>query len=276
MSVVITLTNQKGGVGKTTTSSALIAGLSLHGYKVLGIDLDPQGNLGFCLGVDVEDATTIYEVFKGQASIEQAVLKTEFGDIIPSNILLSGAELEFNSAGREFLLKKQLEPMCKKYDFIVIDTPPALNILTVNAYVASDYLIVPMIPEILSLLGVSQLRETVETVKRFYNTALKVMGILLTKYNGRTNLAREVEELAIEIAKQLDTKVFSAKIRNSVAVAEAPAHGESILTYAPRSNPTIDYVNFVEEALVISKEHIHKQKQIEKLQQEALDRVRNR
>ncbi|MEA5083835.1 MAG: ParA family protein [Lachnospiraceae bacterium] len=260
MSIIITLTNQKGGVGKTTTSSALVTGLSLNGYKVLGVDLDPQGNLGFCLGVDVENTTTIYEVFKGQASIEDAICKTEFGDIIPSNILLSGAELEFNRSGREYLLKEYLEPLKQKYDFIVIDTPPALNILTVNAYVASDFLIVPMIPEILSLLGVTQLRETVETVKRFYNEKLVVMGLLLTKFNGRTNLAKEVSEMADQIAEQLDTKVFNSRIRAGVAVAEAPAHGESILLYAPRSKPTIDYVNFVEEVLRRIKHHIKEMK----------------
>lgn len=256
MSIIITLTNQKGGVGKTTTSSSLITGLSLNGYKVLGVDLDPQGNLGFCLGVDVENTTTIYEVFKGQATIEETINKTEFGDIIPSNILLSGAELEFNRAGREFLLKEYLEPLKQKYDFIVIDTPPALNILTVNAYVASDFLIVPMIPEILSLLGVTQLRETVETVKRFYNEKLEVMGLLLTKFNGRTNLAKEVCEMAEQIAEQLDTKVFESKIRTGVVVAEAPAHGESVLLYAPKSKPTLDYVNFVEEVLRRIKHHI--------------------
>ena len=249
MSLIITFTNQKGGVGKTTSTSALITGLSLQNYKVLGIDLDPQGNLGFSLGLDVENTTTIYEVIRGESNIKDAICKTEFGDIIPSNILLSGAELEFNRSGREFLLKEVIEPLKDEYDFIIIDTPPALNILTVNAYVCSDFLIVPMVPEILSLLGVSQLKETVQTVKKFYNTNLKVLGLLLTRYNKRTNLAKEVSELADEIAKQLETKVFKSKIRSSVAVAEAPAHGECVLIYAPKSNPTIDYINFIEEVL---------------------------
>lgn len=250
MSLVITFTNQKGGVGKTTSTAALITGLSLQNYKVLGIDLDPQGNLGFSLGLDVENATTIYEVLRGEANIHNAIHKTEFGDIIPSNILLSGAELEFNRSGREFLLKEIIQPLKNHYDFIIIDTPPALNILTVNAYVSSDFLIVPMVPEILSLLGVSQLKETVQTVKKFYNNNLKVLGLLLTKYNKRTNLAKEVAELSAEIAKQLDTTVFEAKIRSGVAVAEAPAHGECVLIYAPRSNPTADYIDFIEEVLI--------------------------
>ncbi|WMI80961.1 ParA family protein [Anaerotignum sp. MB30-C6] len=250
MSVIITLTNQKGGVGKTTTTATLITGLSLQEYKVLGIDLDPQGNLGFSLGLDIESTHTIYDVFRGTANIEDVIQKTEFGDIIPSNILLSGAELEFNRSGREYLLKEALESVANLYDFIIIDTPPALNILTVNAYVCSDHLIVPMVPEILSLLGVSQLKETAQTVKKFYNPKLTVLGLLLTKYNNRTNLAKEVAEMAGEIAKQLDTTVFSAKIRSSVSVAESPAHGSCVLLHAPRSKPTLDYINFIEEVLL--------------------------
>ncbi len=250
MSVIITLTNQKGGVGKTTTTATLITGLSLQEYKVLGIDLDPQGNLGFSLGLDIENAATIYDVFRGTANLEDVIQKTESGDIIPSNILLSGAELEFNRSGREYILKEALQSVTDKYDFIIIDTPPALNILTVNAYVCSDHLIVPMIPEILSLLGVAQLKETAQTVKKFYNAKLNVLGLLLTKYNKRTNLAIEVGEMANEIAEQLDTSVFDSKIRASVAVAEAPAHGSCVLLYAPRSKPTLDYVNFIEEVLI--------------------------
>lgn len=250
MCLIITLTNQKGGVGKTTSTSSLITGLGLQNYKVLGIDLDPQGNLGFSLGLDVENSTTVYEVLKGSVNIQDAIYKTEFSDIIPSNILLSSSELEFNRSGREFLLKEQIDLIKDNYDFIIIDTPPALNILTVNAYVCSNFLIIPMVPDILSLLGVSQLQETVQTVKKFYNANLQVMGLLLTKYNKRTNLAKEVEELANEIANQLDTTVFESKIRNSVAVAEAPAHGESVILYAPSSKPTLDYINFIEEVLI--------------------------
>jgi chromosome partitioning protein len=250
VSLVITFTNQKGGVGKTTSTCALLTGLSLQNYRVLGIDMDPQGNLGFSMGLDVENVVTIYDVLKGKAAIKDAIHKTEFGDIIPSNILLSGAELEFNRSGREFLLKENIDVIKNDYDFIIIDTPPSLNILTVNAYVCSNFLIIPMVPEILSLLGVSQLKETVQTVKKFYNTNLDVMGILLTKYNRRTKLTKEVEELSNEIAKQLDTTVFPSKIRSSVVVAESPAHGESVLLHAPSSKPTADYINFIEDVLV--------------------------
>lgn len=251
MAKIISLTNQKGGVGKTTTTSALASGLAEKGNKVLIIDLDPQGNLGFSYGVNIEDSLTIYEVLKGSIEIEEAIHTTKDFDVIPSNILLSTAEIEFNQVGREFLLQNALSKVAHKYDYIVIDTPPALNTITVNAYVVSDYLIIPMIPDILSLVGVSQIKETFETVKQFYNPKLEILGILLNRFDKRTILSREVLEMAEEIAGQLDTKVFDAKVRASVVVAEAPAHGMSLFEYAPKSNPALDYQDFISEVLDI-------------------------
>lgn len=255
MAIVLSLTNQKGGVGKTTTSSSLIAALSNRGYRVLGVDLDPQGNLGFYFGVDIEEARTIYDAMKGTYDLDGVITKTEKADIVPANILLSGAELEFNRSGREFLLKDLLDRVKGRYDFVIIDTPPSLNVLTVNAYVASDYLIIPMVPEILSLLGVSQLKETVDAVKRFYNPSLNVLGILLTKYNKRMILNREVEDMAEQIAGQLNSRVFRSKIRSAVSVAESPAHGMSIVDYAPDANPARDYRQLVIELLELLKEN---------------------
>ena len=249
MSAVIAITNQKGGVGKTTTSCALLAGLRQMGNRVLGVDLDPQGSLGFCLGLDIDNCATVYDVMKGSKSIKEVILPSECGDILPSNILLSGAELEFNRPGREFLLKGALEEVRDDYDYIIVDTPPALNVLTVNAYVVADGLVIPMAPEILSLLGVSQIRETIDTVRRCYNSRLKVLGILLNKYNQRFTLNREVLDMAGQIAAQLDTKVFEAKVRTSVSVAEAPAHGESVLTYAPSSKPAEDFRALIGEII---------------------------
>lgn len=251
MAIIITLTNQKGGVGKTTSSSSLISALANKGYRVLGIDLDPQGNLGFYFGIDIENSKTIYDAMKGTATIQEVIQPTEKADIVPSNILLSGAELEFNRSGREFMVKDLIARVQDNYDYIIIDTPPSLNVLTVNAYVASDYLIIPMVPEILSLLGVSQIKETVDAVKRFYNPNLEVLGILLTKFNKRTILAREVEDMAEQIAKQLDSRVFKSKIRAAVTVAESPAHGMSIVDYAPDSNPARDYRQLIIEIMAI-------------------------
>ena len=249
MKKIIAVTNQKGGVGKTTTALSLLGALRLRGYRVLGVDLDPQGSLGFSAGMDIENIVTVYNVLKGKHSVTEAITKTEIGDILPSNILLSTAELEFNVPGREFLLKNQLDQIRDRYDFIVIDTPPALNVLTVNAYVAAEGLIIPMAPESLSLLGISQIRETVDTVRKYYNPGLEVLGILLNRYSLRLILNREVEDMAKSIAKSLNTKVFHTKIRSGVAVAESPAHGESVITYAPKSKPALDFQALVNELL---------------------------
>lgn len=249
MAEIIAVTNQKGGVGKTTTAAALIATLAEKGKRVLGVDLDPQGNLGFSLGIDIDNVHTLYEVFKKQIPVEQALCTTEYGDMLASNILLSGVELECNKPGREYLLKTKLSALAEDYDYIIIDTPPALNLLTVNAYVSADKLVIPMAPEILSLLGVTQIKETIETVRQYYNPRLKVIGILLNKFNARLNLNKDVLDLSRQIAEQLDTKVFETKIRQGVLVAESPAHGKSVVTYAPRSKPAMDFVALVEEIL---------------------------
>ena len=249
MEKIIAITNQKGGVGKTTTALSLISALHLRSYRVLGVDLDPQGSLGFSTGVDIENSETVYEVLKGKQPIETVITQTDIGDMLPSNILLSTAEVEFNMPGREFLLRNELEKVSERYDYIIIDTPPALNVLTINAYVAAQGLIIPMAPEILSLLGISQIRDTIDTVRRYYNPDLKVLGILLNRFSRRFVLNREVDDMARQIAKTLDSKVFQTKIRSSVTVAESPAHGESILTYAPDSKPAQDFQALVKELL---------------------------
>lgn len=250
MATIITITNQKGGVGKTTSAAALMSALLGRGLRVLGVDLDPQGSLSFSLGLDIDNCATVYDVLKGKVPIDSAIVPTDEGaHLLPANILLSAADLEFSRPEREFLLRDQLSQVEDRYDYIIIDTPPALNILTVNAYVASDALIIPMAPEILSLLGISQIKETIETVQRCYNSRLRVLGILLNKFNHRLNLNREVREMAEQVAHQLDTRVFQTTVRPGVAVAEAPAHGESILSYAPRSKPAQDFQNLADEII---------------------------
>lgn len=245
MTQIITVTNQKGGVGKTTTAAALVCGLHQRGAKVLGLDLDPQGNLGFNLGLDIGTGNTIYDVIKGSCTIEEAIVPSEYGDVLPSDIMLSAAEVEFNMPRREFLLDEQLSIIRSRYDFIVIDTPPALNILTINAYVASTGLIVPMEAEVLSLVGVSQIQDTIDTVRKSFNPNLKVLGVLLNKYNRQLTLSREILDLAEEVARQLDSHVFTTKIRRSVNVAMAPAHGQSVLTYRPDCTSAKDFRKIV-------------------------------
>ncbi len=250
MAVKIVLTNQKGGVGKTTTTAALVAGLSAKGNRVLTVDLDPQGNLGFSLGVNIEVGYSIYEVLTEVVHISEAIKSTEkYGDLLNSNILLSQSEIMFQGENRQLILKNMLSEVEDKYDYIIIDTPPSLNILTINGYTAADYLIIPMAAEILSLVGLVQLKETVESVQSSLNPNLKVLGILLTRFNTRTNLSQDVLEMSQAVASQIGTTVFKAKIRNGVAVAEAPAHGISLIDYAPRSNPAKDYKEFVEEVI---------------------------
>lgn len=246
MTQIITVTNQKGGVGKTTTASSLVCGLHQRGAKVLGIDLDSQGNLGFNLGLDISSGNTVYDVFKGSCSIEEAIQSTEYGDVLPSDIMLSAAEVEFTASRREFMLSNLLAGIRDRYDFIIIDTPPALNILTVNAYVAATGLIVPMEAEVLSLVGITQLQETISTVRASFNPNLKVLGILINKYNGRLALSRDILEMAQVVADQLDSRVFAAKIHRGVGVAMAPAHGQTVLTYQPDSRPAQDFRSVID------------------------------
>ena len=249
MGKVIAVTNQKGGVGKTTTCCSVCGELKRLGYKVLAIDLDPQGNLSFSLGVEAEDNFTIYDVMKGNCDITDAIIIGDVCDVVPSNILLSGLELEMTGVGREYVLREQLSGISKRYDYIILDTPPALSVLTINAYTASDELVIPMLCEILSLQGIAQLKQTIFAVKRYYNKSLCVRGILLNKYNPRYTLTKDVEDIAQVIAEQLETTIFKTKISASVAIAEAPAHGESIITYSPKSKSAKEFREFVNELI---------------------------
>lgn len=247
MAKVISISNQKGGVGKTTTTGAVAAGYKQKGYKVLCVDLDPQANLSFSAGAETEDCPTIYEILKGEAKASFSIQKLPSFDVISSNILLSGIELEFTQTGREYLLKENLAQVKDKYDYIFIDTPPALSILTVNAFTASDYIIIPMIADIFSLQGIAQLSETIDRVRKYCNPNLKVEGIVLTKYNKRTVLSREIKGTAELIAKELKTIIFNTTIRSSVAIMEAQTNQQDIFNYAPKNTATQDYKELVEE-----------------------------
>nr|WP_312577335.1 AAA family ATPase [Sedimentibacter sp.] len=249
MGKVISISNQKGGVGKTTTTGAIAAGFKIKGYKVLCVDLDSQSNLSFSTGAETEDCPTIYEVLKNEVKTSFSIQRTESFDIITSNILLSGIELEFTQTGREFLLKEALSSVKDKYDYIFIDTPPALSILTVNAFTASDYIIIPMLSDIFSLQGIAQLSETIKRVKTYCNPDLKIEGILLTKYNKRTILSKEIRGTAELIAKELGTSLYKTTIRSSVAVMEAQTSQQNIHKYAPKNGATEDYVDLVNELI---------------------------
>jgi chromosome partitioning protein len=242
MSTVIVVTNQKGGVGKTTTCATLAGIFRAQDKTVLAIDMDPQGNLSFSLGAE-DVGFTIHDALNGKCSIEDAIKTTPICDIITSNIILSGSELEMTTVRREFVLKDMLRSVKNKYDYIIIDTPPALSVLTINAYTAADELIIPMTPEILSLQGLAQLRETIIAVRKYYNKRLQIRGILLTKCpGGKQLLATEVEEMVRLVASQFSTTVLPIKITNSVAAAEAPAHQETLNIYSPSCRAARDYL----------------------------------
>lgn len=249
MAKVICVTNQKGGVGKTTTSLALAAGLMKKGFRVLAVDLDPQANLSFSVGSDAEDGPTVYDLLKGEVRPRFAVQRSTCVDLIASTILLSSVELEFTQEGREFLLKTAIEPLFARYDYIVIDTPPALSILTVNAFAASDYVVIPMLADIFSLQGIAQLSDTIARLKRHCNPDIAIGGILLTRYDGRTVLGKRIRETAEMVAGQIGTRVYRTKIRNSIAIPESQTNQTNMFDYAPKAAGVKDYMAFVNELL---------------------------
>jgi chromosome partitioning protein len=253
MSQITTITNQKGGVGKTTTSHALATGLKIKGRTVLVIDIDPQANITYTMSAD-EDQTGTYEVLQGIArdikiNIRDVIQKTTQGDIISSSLNLSGADMEFNVQGREYLLKESLLPLSNTYDHIIIDTPPTLGILTINALTASNDVIIPMGAEALSMKGLGQLYRTIQRTRKHSNPSLKISGLLLTRYNARTVLAQELKKSIIEHAQAMGSKVFNTVIREGIAIKEAQTNRTNIFDYAPNSNPAIDYTAFIDEYL---------------------------
>lgn len=249
MGKIVCFSNQKGGVAKTTTTCAMAYQLQKLGFKVLVVDMDPQGNLSFSVGANTEMSATIYDVLKGEIKTSFAIQHTPLLDVIPSNILLSGIELEFTGHGREFLLKNAFEPIKNMYDFILIDTPPALSILTVNAFTASDYIIIPMLSDIFSLQGITQLYDTIERVKSYCNPNLKISGILLTKFNSRTRLAKEVRGTAEMISEKFGIYLFKTSIRNSIAISESQITQRDMIESYPKNKAVNDYIAFVDEFL---------------------------
>ena len=247
MTKIITITNQKGGVGKTTTTSSLSVVLKRRGYKVLVIDMDPQGNLSFCLGADNVINATIYDVLRGEIRPQFAIQHTATVDVIPSNILLSGIELEFTSAGREYLLKNVINSIKGFYDYILIDTPPALSILTVNALAASTHVIIPMVCDIFSVQGITQLVESIAKVKELVNEDLQIGGVLVNKFNKRILLNKEVKGAAELVFQDLDIPMFKTTIRNSIGVTEAQASQQDITSYDPKNGIVRDYISLITE-----------------------------
>lgn len=248
MSKVYAIVNQKGGVGKSTTAEALAAGLTLKGYRTLSIDLDAQANMSYTAGAKTDGATSL-GVLTGEVDIAAAIQHTESGDIIAASKALAGADAFISDTGKEYRLREALEGLRGAYDYIVIDTPPALGILTVNALTACDSVIIPAQADIYSLQGIEQLAETLKPVKKYCNRALTVDGILLTRYSPRSVLSREVAELAGQLAGKLGTRLFKTTIREAVAVKEAQISQQSLYSYAPKAKVTEDYSRFIAELI---------------------------
>ena len=248
MARIISIINQKGGVGKSTTAEALLAGLTLKGYKTLAVDLDAQGNLTYATGANSQGATSL-GVLTREVDAGDAIQHTPSGDIIPSNKALAGADAFITDTGKEYRLREALESVASEYDYIIIDTPPALSILTINALTASNSVIIPAQADIYSLQGIEQLAETIQPVKRYCNPTLSIEGILLTRYSKRSILGQEVAGLARQIAQRLNTKVFDTTIREAIAIKEAQISQQSLFSYAPKAPVTEDYRAFIEEVI---------------------------
>ncbi|MSQ41731.1 MAG: ParA family protein [Dehalococcoidia bacterium] len=248
MSVVFAVANQKGGVGKTTTAVSLGAAFAARGLRVLLVDADPQSNATAALGQRPGERGGIYESLVDERPLRDCVTATGTPGLwlIPATTDLAGAEVELVSVmAREFRLKRVLEPLRDEYDFVIIDCPPSLGLLTVNALAAADEVIIPVQSEYLALEGLSHLSRTIELARRNLNPQLRVRGILLTMFDARTNLARQVEE---EVRRHFDN-TFTAVIPRTVRLSEAPSHGEPIQSYDPLSAGAVAYDAFADELL---------------------------
>ena len=246
--IIYSIINQKGGVGKSTTALAIGAGLSLKGYSVLYVDLDAQGNLSYTMGADTQGYNAM-GVLQRPETAKAEVQHTDQGDIIASSPALAGADAVITETGKEYRLKEALESLSGLYDYCIIDTPPALGILTVNALTACSGVIIPAQADIYSLQGISQLNNTLQTVKRYCNPELSILGIVLTRYNGRAIIRREVAEMLEQTARGLNTKLYNSRIRECTVLVEAQATKQNIYSYAPRSNAAADYKALVAEIL---------------------------
>ena len=250
MGRIIAIANQKGGVGKTTTAINLSACLAEAAKKVLTIDLDPQGNTTSGLGVNKnEQEKTTYELLIGQNSIEECLLKEVLPglDVLPSNVNLSGAEIELiGIRQKEFILKKEIDKVRDNYDFVIIDCPPSLNMLTVNAMTTADTVLVPIQCEYYELEGLSQLIHTINLVKQRLNPNLELEGVVFTMYDARTNLSLQVVE---NVKSNLKNTVYKTIIPRNVRLAEAPSHGMPITLYDSRSAGAESYRLLAEEVI---------------------------
>ena len=255
MSKTVALVNQKGGVGKTTTAVNLAASLGSLGYRVLLADVDPQGNSTSGLGINKRELTaSTYDALLGTAPAQEVILQTPYKNVflMPSNMELAGAELELADVEkREARLKTALAAVKGDFDYIFLDCPPSLGLITINALVAADSLLVPIQCEYYALEGLSQLVTTVRTVKRLYNPYIEMEGVVLTMYDGRLNLTQQV---VAEVKRCFPKKVYSTVIPRNVRLSEAPSYGEPVIYYDRTSRGAAAYISLAEEFAARNKE----------------------
>lgn len=254
MCKIVSIANQKGGVGKTTTAVNLSTIIAKKGNKVLLIDADPQGNATSGLGVEKEVEYSTYDILVNDTTIEQALQRTSVKNLIicPSNISLAGAEVELVSMmSREQRLKEKLESIKEQFDYIFIDCPPSLGLITLNSFTASDSVLIPVQCEYFALEGLGQLLNTVNLVKKHLNKDIEIEGALLTMYDIRTNLSNQVVK---EVKKYFGDKVYKTVIPRNVRLSEAPSYGMPITVYDPRSKGAKSYIKFAKEFLKLNEE----------------------
>lgn len=248
---IVTITNHKGGVAKTTTTYALGAGLESKGYKVLLVDMDPQSNLSFSANVDLLGMKyTLYDVFKGNVKAKEALIRVSDNmDILVASIVLAEADRTFTQLGREKMLSKALKSLDKDYDFCIIDTPPSLGVMNENALTCADIVIVPIQAEAYALQGASQLKGFIEDIRENSNPGLKIGGILITRVNPNTNLHKVLYPQFENIAHMMGTIIYKTNIRSTVSVGEAALERSTIYEHDPGATATEDYKAFVDEFL---------------------------
>ena len=248
MQEIIAIVNRRGGVGKTATAHAIGAGLGREGYKVLYIDLDSQCNLTYDVGAQTAPLTAM-EVLGGTATAEEAIQHLEGADLIPASPSLAVADTTIEGTGKEHRLREALETVAGRYDYAIIDTPPALGVLTVNALTACNSAVIPAQAEVHSLQGIGLLYEAIRAVQKYTNPALTIKGILITRYSGRAILSQTVRQDLQETAKTLKTRLYTEPIRECVTIKEAAIVQQNIFDYAPKSKAAKDYDSFINEFL---------------------------